>query len=166
MTKTATDNAPIYIAVTQAKKRAKNPPAAAKDNRREMIIALIVAATKKSMKTRRPVKEIRVMVPTEMTRSARRGLPLRVQRRTFRPEFLEASRSSGQFSAREFLIRRNSGAAAPALVEPGKKIASIRRWKTPKRVSSRWVALVLISPSSAMSTPRKVAKHQIFTSQH
>lgn len=63
-TKTATDNAPMYIAATQAKKRAKNPPTAAKDNKKEITMALKVAARKKSMKTSNPVKATRVIVPT------------------------------------------------------------------------------------------------------
>lgn len=63
ITKTATDNAPIYIAVTHAKKRAKNPPAAAKDMRREIIMALKVAATKKRLKTSNPVRARREIVP-------------------------------------------------------------------------------------------------------
>lgn len=59
-----TAKAPIYTAVTQAKKRAKKPPAAANDIRREMTIALTVAATKKSINTTNPVKAMRVIVPT------------------------------------------------------------------------------------------------------
>lgn len=60
----ATDNAPIYIAVTQAKKRAVKPPIAAKKMRRETIMALTVAARKKSIKTSNPVNVRRVIVPT------------------------------------------------------------------------------------------------------
>lgn len=75
MTNTATDNAPMYIAVRKAKNRAKKPPAAAKDMRREMTIALKVAARKKSINTSTPVKERRAIVPTEITRRALKGLP-------------------------------------------------------------------------------------------
>ena len=64
ITKAATDNAPIYIAVTQAKKRAKKPPAAAKDTRRDMTMALTVAATKKIINKSNPVNVRRVTVPT------------------------------------------------------------------------------------------------------
>ena len=64
MTKAATDKAPMYIAVTQAKKRAKNPPAAAKDMRKEITMALKVATRKKSIKTSNPVNARRVIVPT------------------------------------------------------------------------------------------------------
>ena len=64
ITNTATDNAPMYINVTQVKKRAKKPPAAAKDTRRDMTMALTVAARKKSVKTSNPVKARRVIVPT------------------------------------------------------------------------------------------------------
>lgn len=60
----ATDNAPIYIAVTKAKKRAKNPPATAKEMRRETIMALIVATRMTSRKVRSPVKATRAIVPT------------------------------------------------------------------------------------------------------
>lgn len=63
MTTKATDKAPIYTAVMQAKKIAKKPPAAAKDIKREMTTALIVAPTKKSIKTRNPVKDRNVIVP-------------------------------------------------------------------------------------------------------
>lgn len=64
MTNTATDNAPMYTAVKQAKNIAKNPPAAAKDMRREMTTALTVAAIKNSINTSNPVKASRVIVPT------------------------------------------------------------------------------------------------------
>lgn len=64
MTSAAMANAPMYIAVTKAKKRAKNPPAAAKDIRRETTTALKVATKKKSIKTSNPVKARRVIVPT------------------------------------------------------------------------------------------------------
>lgn len=64
ITKTATDNAPMYIAVEKAKKRAKHPPAAAKDTRSEMIIAFTVAATKNNIKTSSPVKATSVIDPT------------------------------------------------------------------------------------------------------
>lgn len=64
MTNAAMDNAPMYIAVTQAKKRAKNPPAAAKDMRRETTMALKVATEKKTIKTSSPVNARRVIVPT------------------------------------------------------------------------------------------------------
>lgn len=60
----AIDNAPMYIAVTKAKKSAKKPPAAAKDMRSEMRTAFIVAARKKSINTSSPVKATRVIVPT------------------------------------------------------------------------------------------------------
>jgi hypothetical protein len=43
ITNIATNNAPIYIAVTKAKKRDKNPPATAKEIKRETMKALIVA---------------------------------------------------------------------------------------------------------------------------
>ncbi|KAF1891290.1 hypothetical protein Lal_00001433 [Lupinus albus] len=91
---TATDNAPMYIAATKDKNRAKNPPIDAKDMRNNTKMALIVAAKKKSMNTSSPVKETRMVVPTcsnkekeiiniqidgnkltEMTNIARRGLP-------------------------------------------------------------------------------------------
>lgn len=60
----AIDNAPIYTAVTEAKKSAKNPPATAKDTRNDITMALKVAARTKSIKTNNPVKETRVIVPT------------------------------------------------------------------------------------------------------
>jgi hypothetical protein len=60
----ATDNAPIYIAVAKAKKRAKNPPATAKEMRRETMTALIVATRRTSIKVRSPVKATRATVPT------------------------------------------------------------------------------------------------------
>lgn len=61
---TAATKAPIYIAVTQAKKKAKRPPAAASDIRKETTIAFTVAARKKSINTTTPVKAMRVIVPT------------------------------------------------------------------------------------------------------
>lgn len=64
ITNAATDNAPMYMNVTQVKKRAKKPPAAAKDTSRDITTALVVAARKKSIKTSTPVKPRRVMVPT------------------------------------------------------------------------------------------------------
>lgn len=60
----ATDNAPIYIAVTKAKKRAKNPPATAKEMKRETMMALIVATRRRSIKVKSPVKATRAIVPT------------------------------------------------------------------------------------------------------
>lgn len=62
--KMATDSAPIYIAVTKAKNRAKNPPATAKEIRRETKMAFIVAARKKSIKTTSPERATRATVPT------------------------------------------------------------------------------------------------------
>jgi len=59
-----TDNAPIYIAVTKAKKRAKNPPATTKEMKRETMMALIVATRRRSTKVRSPVKATRAIVPT------------------------------------------------------------------------------------------------------
>ena len=64
MTTIATDSAPMYIAVRNAKNRAKKPPTAAKDMRREITIALKVAARKKSINTITPVMERRAIVPT------------------------------------------------------------------------------------------------------
>ncbi|CAL1379839.1 unnamed protein product [Linum trigynum] len=64
MANIAIDNAPMYIAARQAKKRAKKPPAAANDMRREMTMALMVAARKNSMKTSIPVMARRAIVPT------------------------------------------------------------------------------------------------------
>ena len=61
---TATDNAPIQMAVREAKKIAKNPPAAANDMRRDITTAFRVAATKNNMKTRSPVRARRAIVPT------------------------------------------------------------------------------------------------------
>lgn len=69
ITNRAIDNAPTYIAATQAKKRANNPPAAANETKREMMMALNVAATKKSMKTSNPVKASKVSVPTCTTKT-------------------------------------------------------------------------------------------------
>lgn len=60
----AIDNAPMYIAVTKAKKRARNPPAAAKDISNDMTMAFTVAARKKSINTSSPVKATKVTVPT------------------------------------------------------------------------------------------------------
>lgn len=64
ITKAATDNAPIYIAVTQVKKIAKKPPAAAKDMIRDMMMALAVAIRKNNMNNDNPVNVRRVIVPT------------------------------------------------------------------------------------------------------
>lgn len=64
ITNKATPNAPTYMAVTQAKKRAKKPPTAAKDTRREIIMALRVAARKKNRKMSDPVIARRTIVPT------------------------------------------------------------------------------------------------------
>lgn len=68
----ATPRAPIYIAVTQAKKRAKKPPAAANDIKREMTMALTVAARKKSINTMIPVKAMSTIVPTYNSTEAKR----------------------------------------------------------------------------------------------
>ena len=57
-------NAPMYIAVTKAKKRARNPPAAAKDISSDMTMAFMVAARKKSINTSSAVKATKVTVPT------------------------------------------------------------------------------------------------------
>lgn len=62
--KMVTDSAPIYIAVTKAKDRAKNPPATAKEIRRETKMAFIVAARKKSIKATSPERATRVTVAT------------------------------------------------------------------------------------------------------
>lgn len=64
ITNTATVKAPMYTAVTQAKKRAKKPPTAAKETRREMIMAFRVAARKNSRKMSNPVNARRAIVPT------------------------------------------------------------------------------------------------------
>lgn len=117
------------------KKRAKKPPAAAKDMSKEMIMALAVAAKKKSIKTSNPVKDRKVMVPTEMTKRARKGLPLRVHRRSLVVEFLEASLIDGPFSERATLSRwiREWGADVEG---SGKKTEEKRRWSTERSVSS------------------------------
>ncbi|RDX76884.1 hypothetical protein CR513_43078, partial [Mucuna pruriens] len=60
----ATDSAPIYIAVTKAKNRAKNPPATAKEMRKETKTAFMVAARKKSRKARNPERATRATIPT------------------------------------------------------------------------------------------------------
>ena len=60
----ATDNAPMYIAITEAKKTAKNPSATAKDTKSEITMALKVAARTNNRKTNSPVKETREIVPT------------------------------------------------------------------------------------------------------
>lgn len=60
----AIDSAPMYIAVAQAKKRAKNPPAAANDISSDMTMAFMVAARKKSVNTSNPVRETKVTAPT------------------------------------------------------------------------------------------------------
>lgn len=60
----ATDSAPIYVAVTNAKKRAKNPPATAKEMRRETMMALIVATRRRRIKVTSPVKATSMIVPT------------------------------------------------------------------------------------------------------
>lgn len=103
----AIESAPMYIAVAQAKKRAKNPPAAAKDISSDMTMAFMVAVRKKSINTSSPVRDTKETVPTEITRRARRGLPRRVHTRTSLAEFLEASGMRGALSATEFLIRRS-----------------------------------------------------------
>nr|KYP76004.1 hypothetical protein KK1_020221 [Cajanus cajan] len=54
----------MYIAVTKAKKRAKNPPAAAKDISSDMTMAFMVAARKKSINTSSPVNATKATVPT------------------------------------------------------------------------------------------------------
>lgn len=64
ITNTATESAPMYIAVAKAKKSAKNPPAAAKDTSSDMTTAFTVAARKKSINTRSPVKATKVTIPT------------------------------------------------------------------------------------------------------
>ena len=64
ITKAAINNAPTYIVVTQAKKKAKNRPTAAKDMKKEIIMAFTVATKKKSIKTRHPAKARNVTVPT------------------------------------------------------------------------------------------------------
>lgn len=60
----ATVKAPMYTAVTQAKKRAKKPPTAAKETRREIMMALRVAAKKNSRKMSNPVSARKAIVPT------------------------------------------------------------------------------------------------------
>jgi len=60
----AIDNAPMYIAVTKAKKRAKNPPAAAKDISSDMTMAFMVAARRKSINASSPVKATKATAPT------------------------------------------------------------------------------------------------------
>lgn len=101
----AKDTAPIYIAVKQAKKTAKNPPAAANDISNETMTAFSVATNKKIIKLSNPVNARRLIVPTEMTNRARRGPPRRVQRRRSRTEILEASRRRGAALAAEDLSR-------------------------------------------------------------
>ena len=64
ITNTATDKAPIQMAVTKAKKIANNPPAAANDMREDITIAFTFAARQKNIKTRSPVRAIRAIVPT------------------------------------------------------------------------------------------------------
>lgn len=64
ITNMAIDSAPMYIAVAQTKKKAKNPPAAAKDMSSDMTMAFMVAAWKKSINTSSPVRETKVIVPT------------------------------------------------------------------------------------------------------
>jgi hypothetical protein len=60
----AIESAPMYIAVAQAKKRAKNPPAAAKDISSDMTMAFMVAVRKKSINTSSPVRDTKETVPT------------------------------------------------------------------------------------------------------
>lgn len=97
------------------------------------------------------------MVLTEMTKRARIGLPLRVQTRTFRPVFLEASRRCDPFSDREILIRCSRENDATRLFGSGKRIMVIIRWITPLRVSSSrgdpLYFLVVSSSSTETRTP-------------
>jgi hypothetical protein len=53
----AVESAPMYIAVAQAKKRAKNPAAAANDIRSDMTMAFTVTVRKKSINTSSPVRD-------------------------------------------------------------------------------------------------------------
>jgi len=64
ITNMAIESAPMYIAVAQAKKRAKNPPAAANDISSDMTIAFTVAVRKKSINTSSPVIDTKATVPT------------------------------------------------------------------------------------------------------
>lgn len=104
---------------------------------------------------------------TEMTRRARRGLPLRVQSKTCRPVFPEASRRRGAFSATDALIRCSSGARPCS--SSGKKIADVRPRRTPYKLSSSfrrwWVPLPVSSlfwhsvssPSVTTTTPLRIS---------
>ena len=62
-----------------------------------------------------------------MTKSARRGVPPRDQRRTSRAEFLEASGRSGAFSVTETLIRWITDPSSPG---SGKRMAEAMRLRT------------------------------------
>ena len=90
-----------------------------------------------------------------MTKRARMGLPLRVQRRTFWPVFLEAWRRCDPFSDREILIRRSRENDAMRLLESGKRIMVNIRWITPQSVSSsQGIPLYfLVASSSSTGTP-------------
>lgn len=85
-----------------------------------------------------------------MTRSARRGLPLRVHWRSCRPLFLEASLRSGAVSAKAVLVRCNSGVDAALLPGSGTKIVVIKLCTTPYRVSPFFTVTSL---SVSASTP-------------
>jgi len=64
----ATESAPMYIAVAQAKKIAKNPPAAANDIRSDTTTAFTVAVRKKSINTSSPDRDTKATVPTCSTK--------------------------------------------------------------------------------------------------
>lgn len=61
ITKTATDNVPMYIAARKANITIRNPPAAARDIRTETTMAFVVDSTRKN---RRPVSATSVTDPT------------------------------------------------------------------------------------------------------
>lgn len=92
----------------------------------------------------RKLRTFKVFLLTEMTRRALRGLPRLVQRRTLRPEFLQACWTRGTFSAKAKRMRcaKGGGGCGPA--------ASARKTPSPKR---RRRSNTVSSLSSTLESP-------------